>query len=220
MQWRSVTAEEMRRLDQKASEDFGIPSLLLMENAGRGIAELIFNLRTARRILILCGKGNNGGDGFVIARHLSNRGLSVKIVLCADPAKLSGDTKINFDIVSKMKIPCTVISDHFEENRLAVDFQNADLIVDALFGVGLNAPLVGLCAKVVTLLNHSGREVLSVDIPSGLHADTGQALGVAVVARMTATLGLPKKGLFAKEGPKHAGKILVIDIGLPKEILQ
>ena len=215
-----MTASEMRGLDERATKEFGIPSLLLMENAGRGIAELIFNLRTARRVSILCGKGNNGGDGFVIARHLVNRGILVKVILCAPSEEIKGDAKLNFDIVSKMKIPHQEISGSIEEARLAADFQNADLIVDAIFGVGLSAPLEKSFAKIVTLLNHSGRDVLAVDIPSGLHADTGEVLGVACVSRMTATLGLPKKGLFAGEGPKHAGRVLVIDIGLPREILK
>ena len=227
---KAVTAEEMRALDRRATEEFGIPSLLLMENAGRGIADLICSL-SFPKIIIFSGKGNNGGDGFVAARHLHNRGLQVKVLLLADPAQLKGDAALNFEIISKMKIPVVILMPEVDpkgllrgeshkilrsaQEAMLRDAMTADLIVDALFGTGLRAPLEGLEALAVQAMNQPGCRVLAVDIPSGIDSDTGEVRGIAVKAEMTAALGLAKQGLLRGEGPRHAGEIRLLDIGLP-----
>lgn len=211
----SVTAAEMQRLDRLAAEKYGIPPLLLMENAGRGIAEFIFRTWPSSRVTILVGKGNNGGDGLVVARHLANHGFKVFVIYVASPKQLSGDAALNAGIVTKMEIP-SLFLETFDEKQISEIFQKSDLVVDALFGIGLHSDLHGIYARVIESLNQNAKTIISVDIPSGLHADTGQVMGCAIRAAHTATLGFPKKGLFLAEGPAHAGRICVIDIGLPR----
>ena len=214
-----VTSEEMCRIDQRATQDFGIPSLLLMENAGRSISEIIFRDYKPCKVLVFAGKGNNGGDGLVVARHLTNRGFSVKVILLEDPSRLKSDPLLNFNIVLKMKIPLVQMIAASEEEFLKL-VQKTDLVVDAIFGVGLNCPVDGTIESAILAMNQSRKPVISVDVPSGLEADTGEVLGVAVKATKTVTLALPKRGLFEDEGPRCAGEIEVVDIGLPRELLQ
>lgn len=217
---KTVTARQMQELDQRAIREYGIPSLLLMENAGRGVAELIFHHFKGRKVTVFAGKGNNGGDGLVAARHLHNRGFSVYVLLFAQPENLKDDPAVNFRIISKMKIPYLVV----EENSTISDFlpavEKTDVIIDALFGVGLERPVGGIYIEAVKAINQAGRNVVAIDLPSGLNSDTGEILGAAVKASLTATLGIPKQGLFQGEGPKLAGKICVVDIGLPKELIR
>lgn len=210
----------MRELDRRAIEECGIPSLLLMENAGRGVAELIFASYKGRRVSIFCGKGNNGGDGLVAARHLHNRGFQVQVFLFAEPSALKEDPALNYRIVSKMKIPLQVFAGKVSAAETASLLSRTDIVVDALLGVGLNAPVTGALAEAIDGMNQGAKNIVAVDIPSGLDADTGKVLGCAVKASITATLGLPKKGLFEGDGPVHSGKICVVDIGLPRELLQ
>lgn len=217
---KSVTSQQMKALDEKAIHEYGIPSLLLMENAGRGIAELIFNAFRGRRVIVFCGKGNNGGDGLVAARHLSNRGFDVSVLLFTDPSALKNDPAVNEQIIRKMNIPCSIVAGGHEPVDYRSRLDRVDIVVDALFGVGLDKPLTGVYRDAVEAINQSGRNVVAVDVPSGLDSDTGAVLGVAVKASITATLACPKSGLFQGEGPQHAGKICVIDIGLPKILLK
>lgn len=217
---RTLTAAQMQALDQKAIRDYGIPSLLLMENAGRGVAEIIFQTTKGKQVLIFAGKGNNGGDGLVAARHLFNRDYAVKVLLFAEPDRLKEDAAVNFKIVSRMGIPCEWVSEKTPEAALLASAMNADVLIDALFGVGLNAEITGIYRKAIEAINQSGRTVLAVDIPSGLNADTGEILGCAVKARVTATLGCPKQGLFQGRGPEYSGKICVVDISLPRQEIQ
>ncbi len=221
---RIVTASEMKTLDQMAIQHYGIPSLLLMENAGRGVADLVCREAGsikpgALNIVVCCGKGNNGGDGLVSARHLANRGYHVHVLLFAGPSSLKDDPAVNFNILKQMKISTEVILDVMDLSRIKPVLSRADFVIDALFGVGLNSDLTDIFASVVELINEAGKKVVAVDIPSGLDADTGNVLGIAVKANWTAALGLPKKGLYEREGPFYAGDIQVVDIGLPKEIL-
>lgn len=203
----------MRALDSRATEEFGIPSLLLMENAGLGIAELAASEISSGKIVVVAGKGNNGGDGFVAARHLHNRGFAVHILLLSDPKMLQGDATLNFDIVSRMKIPCETFNDAKEH------LGEASLIIDAIFGIGLKKPLEGPYADAVNVINESRKPVLAIDVPSGIDADTGDVRGAAIKATVTGTLGLPKNGLFRGAGALHAGKIAVVDIGLPRQVI-
>ncbi|MCM8776481.1 MAG: NAD(P)H-hydrate epimerase [Candidatus Omnitrophica bacterium] len=215
----AVTSDEMRLLDERAIHEYGIPSLILMENAGRGIADLMMPPASGERITVLCGKGNNGGDGLVAARYLANRGCRVQIYLLADPAALKNDPAVNYQIVSKMKIPIEAITGRTTPAGLEDGLAKSDWVIDAIFGVGLNATLREPYWDVVECVNRSGKRVVAVDVPSGLNSDTGEVMGVAVKAALTGTLGLPKQGLFIGDGPAYSGKIRVIDIGIPREIL-
>jgi len=208
----------MQQIDQRAISVFGIPSLLLMENAGRGIAEFIYKTYRGKRVTILCGKGNNGGDGFVVARHLHNHGFSVYVLLAEKPDTLKADASINFKIVKNMKIAFSVLEDSETLRGLGDVIRKSDMVIDALFGVGLERPIEGIYRTIIEAINANAKTVIAVDISSGLNADTGKIMGVAVKASATATLGLPKQGLFLGEGPEYSGKIAVIDIGLPKEL--
>ena len=225
MKYKKVTAAQMQSLDRRASLEFAIPSLLLMENAGRGLAELCTEVLSRaktgpkKRALVLCGKGNNGGDGFAAARHLSNRGFAVEIFLLAAPAQLKNDALLNYQIASSMKIPIETIEEESDIAALRSALVKSHLSLDALFGVGFKGEISGIYEEAIDALNSSGKPVVAADIPSGLDADDGSVHGVAIQAKWTGTLGLPKKGLYEGEGPRHAGEIRVIDIGLPRELL-
>ena len=214
-----VTTAEIRQMDERAIREFAIPSLLLMENAGRSVSEVIFRDYKACKVLIFAGKGNNGGDGFVVARHLANRGFSSQVILLEDPSGLKPDPLLNLNILRKMNVPlvhrCVASEEDFFKN-----VHTADLVVDAIFGVGINSPVTGILENAIRAINRSHKDVISIDVPSGLDADTGEVQGVAVKARKTVTLALPKLGLFEGEGPKYAGEIEVVDIGLPRELLR
>lgn len=227
---KSVTTKQMKALDRAAIERCGIPSLILMENAGRGIADLAEKMlsgrkgtaRRARTVLVICGKGNNGGDGMVAARHLTNRGFKVKVVLLGKPNELTDDAKINYGIVRKMRIPVKVITSNVGARHAAplhMRIKKSDLVIDAIFGVGLTRPVEGVYREAISLINSCRKPVLAVDIPSGLDSDKGKALGVAVRAKMTGTLAVLKRGLVAGDGPAYAGKIKVIDISIPRQLI-
>lgn len=215
-----VKADEMSRLDQAAIRDYGIPALLLMENAGRAVADVISRLYSSpAKALIFVGKGNNGGDGLVIARHLANRSFQAQLVLLEDPAKFKPDPSVNFAIIRQMKLSAIPCWEGLDEEKLAEHCRAADLLVDAIFGVGIHSPLTGVFEQAVRVINESKKPVVSVDIPSGLDADTGAVHGVAVKAARTVTLALPKAGLFTGHGPEYAGKVECVDIGIPRELL-
>ncbi len=225
-----VSAEDIRRIDQRAIREYAIPSFLLMENAGRSVSDVILRDYKPCKVLIFVGKGNNGGDGLVIARHLANRGFSVQVILLEDPVHLKPDPLLNYNIVRRMNIPSVLMADGseaaasgevpFEGGKNLIEYcRDPDLIVDAIFGVGIHSPVRGIFEKVIRAINASKKPVVSIDIPSGLDADTGQVHGVAVKATKTVTLALPKRGLFEGEGPRYAGEIEVADIGIPRELL-
>ena len=213
-----ISAEEVRRLDQSAIRDYGIPSFLLMENAGRSISDVISREYKPCKVLIVTGKGNNGGDGLVVARYLANRGYVVRVVLLEDPARFKTDPLLNFSIVSKMNIPSVLMTAASEE-KIFKFCQESELVVDAIFGVGIHSPVRGIFEKAIRAINRCQKPVVSIDIPSGLDADTGQVHGVAVKATWTVTLALPKRGLSEGEGPGYTGRIEVADIGIPRELL-
>ncbi len=215
----AVTGRQMQDMDRRAIEEIGIPGLVLMDNAGRGVSETVKIFPRAKKILILAGKGNNGGDGLVAARYLANDGYQVQVVLFAAPGQMKSDPAICYKIIQKMQIPCRI----FTDSLMPVWFQNClgaqDLVIDALFGVGLDKPLQEPYLSVLTFLNQSRKTTIAVDLPSGLHADTGKVMGVAVKAALTAALGLVKKGLIINEGPSCSGKIYLVDLGIPRAIL-
>jgi len=216
---RSVTREEMQRLDQTAIENYSIPSLLLMENAGRAVSEVIRRAFPSVEVVIFSGKGNNGGDGLVVARHLANWGYKVRVILLENPLNLRPDPRTNHAIVQKMKIPLFVADERTPVEVFASYCQQVELIVDAIFGIGINSLITGRFSRAVHAINGSERPVVSIDIPSGLDANTGEVHGIAIKAVMTVALALTKKGFYTAQGPVHTGKIETVDIGIPHDLL-
>src|SRR5262245_61559593 len=179
----TLTREQSRELDRRAIEEYGVPSIVLMENAGRGMAQLLHALGIQGSVVICCGKGNNGGDGFVIARHLDNAGVDVRVRLFARPEDLAGDGATNWPILEKGGIERQVHPDAtFDEARLCDELAAAHWVVDALFGTGLRGPVRPPFDRVITAINASRAKVLAVDIPSGLDCDTGRPMGPTVRA--------------------------------------
>jgi NAD(P)H-hydrate epimerase len=188
--------------------------VVLMENAGRGAAEKLMQLGIAGPVAICCGKGNNGGDGFVIARHLDNHGHAVRVLLLARPDELTGDAASNFDIIDKAKLPITICWPAVD--ALQQELAPADWIVDALFGTGLYGPVRPPFDRAIAIINATGKRVLAVDIPSGLDCDTGKPLGPTVEAQHTVTFVAQKKGFAAPESREWTGEVHVADIGAPR----
>jgi len=248
---RPLSRQEVRELDRKAAVELALPSLLLMENAGRGAAEWLVrlaglgaaaggetgDLRGAAssggpgaldsrppRFLVLCGPGNNGGDGGVVARHLDAWGFPVRVVWFAERAQLRGDAETQWVILERSGVDQVAWFDQFprepQPHDLGSWLADADWLVDGLLGTGLARPVEGPLAVVVTTINASGKPILALDLPSGMDADTGEPLGVAVRARATATFVAPKLGFTAPRAAEWTGEVAVIDIGLPGCLLK
>src|SRR5947209_745783 len=182
-----LSSAEVREREGKAIQVLGMPSLLLMENAGRNIAELLVSLGISGKVAICCGKGNNGGDGLVIARHLDNWHVPVQVLLFARPEDLSGDAAVNHRILAGAGVKVDVHAGKLERETVRVDLATSDWVVDALFGTGLSGPLRPPFDEIVSLINEGPAKVLAVDTPSGLDGDTGMPLGPTVRALHTAT---------------------------------
>jgi NAD(P)H-hydrate epimerase len=212
---RIVTAEEMRIIDQMTIQEIGVPGLLLMENAGLGVVDVVEDLlceTDGNRILILCGKGNNGGDGMVVARHLFNRGKEVHVFLIGEKNKLKGDALTNMRILEGFQIAINEITEKKQLKRLP----ESDLIVDALLGTGVTGEVTGLLADAIRWINACSAPVVSVDLPSGLHSNDGTFQGVCIKASRTATMAELKRGLVLPPGRDLAGDVSVVDIGSPE----
>lgn len=216
-----VTAAEMCLIDERAIHAFGIPSLLLMENAGAACAREALRMAGSKgRAVIFAGKGNNGGDGFVAARHLTNQGIT-PIVFYFQPApEMKPDPLVNFRILEKMKVSLIDCSQNLPARRIKETLKKARIVVDALFGTGLSKPVAEPFSAVIEWINESGRRVLAVDIPSGMNADTGEVMGVCVRADVTVTLALPKKGFLNRQARCYTGRVQVADISIPKSLLK
>lgn len=219
-----VTAKQMQELDRKTINDIGIPGIVLMENAGMGTFKQIIGYFPdvhRKRIVILCGRGNNGGDGFVIARYFYNAGCDVKAFLLSSIDKVSGDAKTSMDVYQHMGGSVKEITDEKQWGRVRADIMHAGLLVDALLGTGLSSEVRGLYRRVIEDIRAASRiPVVSVDIPSGIDATTGKILGTAVKASLTCTFGLPKRGLLLFPGVSNVGNLEVIDIGIPKLLIE
>ncbi len=211
-----LSRDEARALDRHAMDEGHMPGVVLMENAGRGCAELLHRLGVQGRVVVCCGKGNNGGDGFVMARHLDNASVPVAVHLFADPAELTGDAAVNYRILSHSGPHLTAYADgQVDETQLRKEFARADWIVDALFGSGLMGALRPPFDRIVRAINESSARVFAVDIPSGLDCDTGLPLGATVRAHHTATIAALKKGFVRPEAQQWLGQVHVIDMGVP-----
>jgi NAD(P)H-hydrate epimerase len=210
-----LTRAQVRDIDRRAIEEFGVPGVVLMENAGRGAAELLLALGAKGPVAICCGKGNNGGDGFVIARHLDNHAVPVRVLLFTRPEQLTGDAAINFHIIQRSGVAVLVEPDLPTVTR---ELDECAWAVDALFGTGLTGPIRQPLDRVVAAINGSGKPVLAVDIPSGLDCDTGLALGETVRVAHTATFVAPKVGFANPAASQWLGQVHVVDIGVPRAV--
>ncbi len=216
----SFTREALRELDRRAVEEFHIPIRVLMENAGRAVADVARHLlKKNARALVLAGPGNNGGDGLVAARHLHNAGIPVSILLLAERDRYKDASAAQLATVDAMHLPVdTITPGHAELRDWIVESDPADLLIDALFGTGLTRPVEGLALEVIRAANASRHPILAIDIPSGLDCDTGRPLGEAIRATETVSFCGHKKG-FA-EARAYLGKVVTADIGAPRELLE
>ncbi len=213
-----VNADTMRRLDATSMSRYGVSGLILMENAGRGVFESALAMlegSAGKRVSVMAGKGNNGGDGFVAARHLKNSGFDVRVFSTARVSAFTGDAAVNARIWKKMGGETVVIGSAAALQKESSWIKHSSLVVDALLGTGLTDNVRGVAATIIDFINAARRPVLAVDIPSGISADTGAVLGSAVRADRTATMALSKIGLHLYPGRELAGEVDVVDIGMP-----
>jgi len=218
-----VTAAEMRELDRATIEGRKTPSIRLMENAGQSVAreiERYFGPLRGKTVTVVAGKGQNGGDGFVVARLLRRKTCKARVALLTSPSSLAGDAATNLKRFQKAGGRCHAVDKKSALGSVLVPLLHAsDLLVDAIFGTGLNAPVKGIPASAITLMNESGRPIVAIDLPSGLDGDSGAVMGTAVTAALTVTLARPKRGLYLGVGPNHTGFIRVADIGIPDDLV-
>jgi NAD(P)H-hydrate epimerase len=216
---RSLTRDEVRAIDRRAIEELGLPGIVLMENAGRGAAELLIELGIDGPVIVVAGKGNNAGDGFVIARHLEIHGFDARVLLFADPHELAGDALTNYGVLSAAGTPiryCAGTDSAHWKDELPL----GSWIVDALLGTGTRGSVREPFTGVIEQINASGVRVLAVDLPSGLDCDTGEPWGPCVRAAHTATFVAPKRGFDAPRAAAFTGQVHVIDIGVPRCLLE
>ena len=210
-----VTASEMKTIDKDAIFKYGIPAVRLMENAGRAVAEEAAKSVPKGKVAVLCGYGNNGGDGLVTARYLIGKGYDVKVFLAGKPKPFTPETKSNFEKLIKLGHSLRTISREEDIDKIFPEINKTSLIIDALFGIGIKGKLESFYVKLIDGINAVGSPVISIDLPSGLDSDTGKPLPVAVKAQKTVTLGRPKIGFKNKEAKNYTGEVIVADIGLP-----
>src|SRR6266850_3349758 len=219
---RILNAAQMREADRFTIEEIGIPSLVLMENAGRQVVaamEAAYEARLNGRVAVLCGRGNNGGDGFVVARTLMQRGIDASVFVIGSLTQVRGDAKTNLDILGRLGVTVVEIGDEQSWELHFSEISQCTLIVDAIFGTGLKSALAGMMETVVADVNASGIPIVSIDLPSGLSADTPHILGDCIDASMTVTLAAPKLPLVLPPGEAHAGDVVIADIGIPQEVI-
>jgi hydroxyethylthiazole kinase-like uncharacterized protein yjeF len=212
-----LNASEMAQIDRTTIEDVKIPGVVLMENAGRGVVEEIERFLgdvVDKQIVIFCGRGNNGGDGYVIARHLCNRGANVAVFLAGEKGKIKGDALINLKILENMEIEVREIA----SLEQILSFPHIDLVVDALLGTGITGPVVGFFGELIDFMNNLGAPIISVDLPSGMETDTGAVHGACIKADVTVTMAHLKTGLLFSPARDLAGEVVVVDISVPPEV--
>lgn len=219
---KAVTSVQMREIDLQTSARFGVPSMVLMENAGATVADVAISKFKTTRPVIVCGKGGNGGDGFVAARHLAMQGIPCRVFLLGSIEDLAGDTKTNFGILAKGFsgfVELLVGATDRNLNDLSLALQSCDLIIDCLLGTGLTNSPDGYLAQAIELINSVCAPVLSCDIPSGVDGSTGKIPGLAVKADITCTFGLPKIGHLLFPGAMNVGRLMLTNVGFPQVLL-
>ncbi len=209
-----LSASQARSLDRAAQRRFGLSTLVLMENAGAALARHACSLYPQGRIAVVCGKGNNGGDGFVAARHLLARGRKVEVFALRPAVQLRGDAALNAAALKRCGGMIMVVSPACLA-KVCRRIASAGLVIDALLGTGLSDEVQGVCRGLIEAINRSRAKVISADLPSGLHADSGRVCGVCVRADITVTFIAPKQGMLKAAGPRMCGRIIVEPIGFP-----
>ena len=215
-----LTRQQSRDFDNWAINNAGVPGTVLMENAGRGCSEIIIGeLKKSggTKVCVFCGTGNNGGDGFVIARHLKNEDFTVKIAICGRSLKIKGDAEINYKIARNMKIAIKELDLNNIEKDVNDFAGGSDLIVDAIFGTGLAGAISGGFEKLINAINSLNKPITAVDIPSGLDCDSGLPLGTAIKAAITVTFAAAKKGFTSTDSAKYTGEVYIASIGIEPE---
>lgn len=223
---RVVSAQQMREIEKRAIEDYGIPSLLLMENAALAVVQEIrqtlleHNTKGIRKIIVLVGKGNNGGDGLAVARHLLISGLDVTVLIFAQLEEFRGDAALNLRLYQNAGGKLFIIEGEKQLRLARLALNQAEIIVDAIYGTGFRGALPSLIEEYVEEANRTQACVISIDIPSGVEADTGKVYRKAICAQTTVTFGLPKLGHFLARGPEYAGRVIVDPISIPDQYLE
>lgn len=218
-----VTSYQMQLIESIAQERYNIPSITLMENAGKASSEAIMDVlkespKEKKRVAVFCGKGNNGGDGLVISRHLIEKNLDVTTYTLSDEGEFKNDPGINFRLLKKLDAKIIKLKDK-DGLPSPKELSDYSLIVDAIFGTGFKGRPDGLVKSLINIINKSGTRVLSVDVPSGLDATTGECRTVCIEAVETVTFGLPKSGFYKSDGPRFTGNIIIKNIGFPESLL-
>lgn len=214
--------QEMREIDRRAGEEYGLPELLLMETAGGEVAKAALSLlgtARGRQVCIVAGSGNNGGDAFAAARYLLNRGAAVKVFLAGNPEHVKHSPAVMRDVLTQMGIAVHTLAEKRDMDRLRLALHFTDLIIDGLLGTGFAGAPREKMREVIELMNAAGKPILAIDIASGVEADTGKVASVAIEAARTVTLGLPKPGHYLSPGADHTGELTVTDIGIPYPLL-
>lgn len=215
-----LTRDQIREIDRRTIEELGLPGVALMENAGRGCAAWLREMHASGPVLICCGKGNNGGDGFVIARHLDAWGIPVHVVMTSDPGELKGDAAINFAVLDRASIPWSGPDPTLDSDETLQLLQEAEWVVDGLLGTGTRGQIREPVARAIEQINRAPGRRFAIDLPSGLDCDTGEPLGPVVVADCTATFVALKKGFLNPHAKQFLGEVRVLDIGVPRVILE
>jgi len=220
------TVEQIRDMDRRASEEYCMPSAVLMENAGRITAEetlLWFRDNIARahaelspKVSVVCGSGNNAGDGFVAARYLHNWGANVTVYLLREYKDYRADAKVNLTVIHRMKVPMAIVLKPNARTKI----ESSDIVIDAILGTGISGEVKGIQRDMICRLNNSNRNIVAVDIPSGLDGNTGLPMGAAVKADLTVSMGFNKKGFIEPEAKKYTGHVMIADIGYPLGIVK
>jgi len=220
---RVLTTAQMRDADRRTIDEVGIPSAVLMENAGREVvAAMKRHLRALgdQRVAVVCGKGQNGGDGFVVARVLAAGGVATQVYLLVPASEVEGDARVNLSALEAVGVPVVDVAEPGAWAVQLAEITASDVVVDALFGTGLTRPLEGRWRTVVEDLNASGVPIVSIDLPSGISADTTSLIGATIEATLTVTLGAPKLPLLVSPGATQAGEVVVADIGIPEVVVR
>lgn len=213
-----LSSAEVRAFDHSAATRAGLPTRVLMESAGRGAAEVLVRLGAYGPVLVCCGKGNNGGDGLVLARHARAWGLDVRVLLFAEVAQLAGDAAENWRSLQAARVPAR-IAVPFDEDAVRAEMGRADWIVDALLGIGLTGPARSPLDRLIPMINAAPARVFALDLPSGLDADTGEPLGPTIRARHTATFVAPKKAFANPAASTWTGRVHVVSLGIERDAL-